>query len=261
MDVTSLLLALGFFALLAAFLWWNRSSRYVRAAQQAFRRGDELATVEAFEKAEAAGRLDANATASYAYLALKHDRVLLASAVLERALSQGRKGRPLKPGERNLLDTYRAMVLWKQDRLDDAVALLEGLLASGYRTTAVHGNLGYLLTQQGNLDRAEAVCREAADWDPDGKVILDNLASLLLERERWAEAAAVYERLLALEPRFPEAWHGAGWAALRMGDAAEAQRRWEKALELPFHALTTVERPAIEKALRDLALESGQGTN
>jgi len=158
----------------------------------------------------------------------------------------------LKEPERRMLETYRSLALWKSGRLDEAVELLEELLAQGYRTATLYGNLGYLLVLQGNLSRAEEVCLEAADWDPDGKVILDNLGGLYLEQERWNEAAEVYSRLLALDPKFPEAWHGAAQAALKTGDAAEARRRWERALEQPFHSLTTVERVHIEKALAGL---------
>jgi len=256
MNLSYLLLSVAAFALLVWYLWWNRAARHVRAAYRAFRQGNEQATLAAFALAEAGGGLNADQTASFAYLALKNGRTDEAGNVLGKALAHGRRGRALKELERRLLETYRALVLWKDGRLDEAVELLEGLLAQGYHTGTIYGNLGYLLVLQGDLGRAEEVCREAADWDPEGKVILDNLASLYLEQERWAEAAEVYERLLKLEPKFPEAWHGAARAALKTGDTAEAQRRWERALELPFHALTTVEREAIEKALAELELAS-----
>ena len=250
------LFAFGLFGALAVYLWWNRSALYVQAAHQAFRRGNETATLAAFAKAESAGRLSADSTASYGYLAVKNGRTEEGFKLLDRALTLGRRGKSLKLSDRRLLQTYFALVLWKQGRLDDAVALLEELLAQGYRTSTLYGNLGFLLVVQRNLERAEAVCLEAAEWDPEGKVILDNLASVYLEQERWPEAAEIYERLLALEPRFPEAWHGGGWASLKTGDAAAAQRRWQRALELPFHSLTTVERSAVEKALKELDLES-----
>jgi tetratricopeptide (TPR) repeat protein len=253
MNPTYLFLAAAAFAVLLWYLWWNRSARHLRAAYRAFRRGDELATLAAFVLAEAAGRLNADQTASYAYLALKNGRTADAAAVLAKALGQGRRGRALKEAERRLLETYRSLALWRAGELNEAVVLLEDLLAQGYRTATLYGNLGYLLVLQGNLSRAEEVCLEAADWDPDGKVILDNLACLYLEQQRWTEAAEVYARLLPLDPKFPEAWHGAAQAALKTGDAAEAKRRWERALELPFHSLTTVERAVIEKALAALA--------
>lgn len=237
------------FGLLAWYLWWNRSGLYVVAAHRAFSRGDEAATLAAFAKAEAAGRLEVEVTASYAYLALKNGRNDEARTLLDGALAHGRKGKPLREPGRRLLETYRALVLWKEGRTDEAVALLEGLLAAGYRTRALYGNLGFLLQEQGDLNRAEAVCTEAADWDPEGKVILDNLGALYLKKQDWDRAGEVYGRLLALEPKFPEAWWGAGQAASHRGDAAEAHRCWEKALGLPFNALTTVERSAVEGAL------------
>jgi tetratricopeptide (TPR) repeat protein len=251
-----LIVGLASLVLLAVYLWWNRSALLVAGALQAFRKGDESGALAAFAKAEAAGRLDASTTASYAYLALKNGRVDEAEVLVNRALTRGRRGKAMKPADKNLIETYRALVLWKRGLVDDAVDLLEGLLATGYRTANLYGNLGFFLQEQGNLVRATEVCSEAADWDPDGKVILDNLASLHLRKEEWDEAAAVYERLLALGPRFPEAWHGAGLAAFKTGDAAAARQRWQKALELPFNALSTVERTQVEAALASLDDES-----
>jgi tetratricopeptide (TPR) repeat protein len=154
----------------------------------------------------------------------------------------------LKEAERRLVETYRSIVLWKRGRLDEAVALLEALLVSGYQTATLYGNLGYFLILQGDLDRAERFCLQACEWDP-GKVILDNLASVYREKQEWEKASEVYRRLLELDPKFPEAWFGAGWAAFKTGDSVEAKRRWERALELPFHSLTTVERSTVEAAL------------
>ncbi len=244
-----LLLALLFFALLAAYLWWNRSALFVAGAHRAFQRGDEKGTLASFAKAEAAGRLDVQNTVSYAYLALKNGQTGAAGELLDRCLSQGRRGRSLKESDRRLVESYRALVLWKQGHLDQAVVVLEELLSLGYQTTTLYGNLGFFLVLQKNWERAETVCLQAVAWDPEGKVILDNLASLYMEKEQWEKAAEIYQRLLALRPQFPEAWSGAGWAALKTGDAVEAKRCWEQALRLPFHSLTTVERANIEAAL------------
>lgn len=252
-GMSPLILAVVFFAALAGFLWWNRSALHVAAAHRAFRRGDETAALDAFAKAEAGGRLTASATASYAYLALKNGRTEEAGTLLATALRRGRRGKGLKEGDRNLLETYQSLVLWKEGRLTEAVVLLERLLEGGYRTAALYGNLGYLLQEQGDLSRAEAVCREAVDWDDKGKVLLDNLASLYLRQGETEKAAEVYQRLLSLEPRFPEAWWGAGRVALGAADAAEARRCWEMALTLPFNALSTVERSAVEEALAALS--------
>ena len=238
---------------LAAYLWWNRSVIHIGAANRAWRRGDEPGTLAGFLRAEAAGRLGAEPVATLAYLLLKAGRTAEAGSLLDKNLNPGPRGRPLKQADLRLLETYRSLVLWKNGDTAGAAGLLEDLLAQGYRTVTLYGNLGFFLLELGRLDRAEALCLEAVGWDPEGKVLLDNLASVYLARELWTKAAETYRKLLDLGPRFPEAWHGAGLAALRTGDAAEARRCWERALELPFHSLTTVERAAVEKDLAALA--------
>lgn len=235
---------------LGAFLWFNRAGLHVAKASRAYQRGDEATMLESFAKAEALDGLGAEATAGFAYQLLKKGQTEEASALLQRALSKGRRGRVLKTSERNLILTYQALCLWKEGRPTEAIELLEDLLSSGYRTASVYGNLGFFLLEQGNLARAEEVCVEAADWDDDGKVILDNLGALRLEQKDYPAAEAVYEKLMPLGPGFPEAWWNAGRLALATGDAAEARRCWERALSLPFSALTTVTRGQIEAALR-----------
>jgi len=249
----SVLLSVGVGALgLLVWVWWkSRAAFLVQAAQRAYLKGDEAASLAAFARAATVGRLSADATASYAYLALKNDQTDEAESLLLRALSPSRPGRPWSLGDRRLLETYWSLVLWKRGRLDEAIATLEALLVQGYRTGTLYGNLGFFLLEKDD-DRATVICREAVEWDPVGKVLLDNQAALHLKRSEWDEALAVSEKLLALNPLFPEAWYGAGLAALRTGNPEEARRRWRRALELPFHALTTVARAEIEAALAAL---------
>jgi tetratricopeptide (TPR) repeat protein len=234
---------------LAGLAFLQRSTLFVYLAGRAHQAGDEAGTLGWFTRAEATGRLDAQTTATYLYLLLKAGRNDEAAALADRVLSQGVRGKALRDQDRKLMESYRSLLLWKAGQLDGAVDLLEGLLAGGYRTRTLYGNLGFFLVEQGNLPRAEALCLEAVEWDPEGKVLLDNLGSVYLAQERWADAAEVYRKLLDLDPKFPEAWHGAGRAFLAAGDAVEARRCWEKALELPFNALTTVERSEVEQAL------------
>ena len=252
MDITLFILAISFLSLLALYLWWNRSATYVSRAYAAFRKGNLPAVKSAFALAEAAGRMNLDATVSFAYLLLKDGEAEQAGVLLNRTLQFGRRGRALKTPQIRLVQTYRSLVLWKSGQLDAAVELLEGLLADGYRTLTLYGNLGYLLIEQKNWARAEVVCLEAAEWDSEGKVILDNLGYLYLCQEKWEQAGEVYARLLPLDPQFPEAWWNAGLVAVHQGDPVEARRLWEKALSLPFSALSTVEREEIERAVQGL---------
>lgn len=243
-----LFLGLAVLGVLAVFLWRGRSGLFVARALRAFRRGDEGATLSAFARAQDLGRLGAETAASYAYLALKAGRTDEARVALRRLLDA--KTKPPNEADRRLLLTYFSLVLWKEGDLGAALEVLEDLYSQGYRTAGLYGNLGYLLQEKGDLERAEVVCLEAFDWDPEGPVILDNLVSLRMAQEAWDEARELSAKLLALEPRFPEAWYAAG----RLAEATpeEAIRCYRRALELPFNALTTVDRSAVEGALRNL---------
>jgi len=244
-----LVLGLAALAALAVFLWKGRSGLYVAGALRAFRRGDEEATLAAFARAQEVGRLGAEMAASYAYLALKAGRTNEARVALRGLLDA--RSKPPKESDRRLLQTYYSLVLWREGDLDGAIEVLEGLYAQGYRTAGLYGNLGYLLQENGDLARAEVVCLEALDWDPEGTVILDNLVALRMAQGAWDEARELSARLLALEPKFPEAW----WAAGRLAEATDAQeaaRCYRRALELPFNALTTVDRSTVEAALERL---------
>ena len=241
--------AILFLVLTCAFFWWNRPASHIAAAGRAWRRGDEPGTLAEFLKAHRVGRLGADPTVTLAYLLLKAGRTDEAGTLLETALAGNPKKKPLKEADRQLLETYRSLVLWKRGQVTQAVGLLEGLLAAGYRTAALYGNLGFFLLETGDLARAEVLCREAVEWDPQGKVLLDNLGSYYRAAGIWDKASETYAKLLDLDPVFPEAWYGAGVVSLRTGDPAEARRRWTRALELPFHALTTVERSAVDRAL------------
>lgn len=244
-----LFLGLAALAALAVFLWKGRSGLHVARALRAYRRGDETATLEAFARAQDVGRLGAEMAASYAYLALKAGRTNEARVALRRLLDARTK--PPKESDRRLLQTYYSLVLWKEGDLEGAIEVLEGLYAQGYRTAGLYGNLGYLLQERGDLARAEVVCLEALDWDPEGPVILDNLVALRMAQGNDHQARELSARLLALEPRFPEAWYAAGRLA-EATDPEGAIRHYRRALELPFNALTTVDRATVEAALMNL---------
>ena len=62
------------------------------------------------------------------------------------------------------------------------------------------------------------------------------------------KADEVYLRLMALEPRFPEAWYNYGKLQLARNHRDEARRCFAKALELPFNALSTVTKGEVERA-------------
>jgi protein O-GlcNAc transferase len=69
----------------------------------------------------------------------------------------------------------------------------------------VHGNLGYLLVQKGDLDGAIAEWREAARLDPQYAPPHANLGEALESKGDTQGAIAAYEQFLVLAPQAPNA--------------------------------------------------------
>jgi tetratricopeptide (TPR) repeat protein len=237
-------------AAMAVLLYWRRGLIFLFLANRAFLRKDEAATLKWFERTWALRQLNPSMVASYAYQLLKAGETARADTLLTTALSEGQaRKKALKPTEVNLLRTYQSMVMWKSAKLPEAIATLHELLASGYQTATLYGNLGWFLLESGDLVAAEKLCVEAHEWSPTGKVILDNLAALYLRQGNLEKAQESYEALLALEPKFPEAWYGAAQVALKLENPETAIELLEHALTLPFNALTIVPRANVQTLL------------
>ncbi|MEI8093333.1 MAG: tetratricopeptide repeat protein [Spirochaetales bacterium] len=238
-------------AVVALVLYLRRGLIFLFLANRAFVRKDEAKTLVWFGRTWKIRQLNPGMVASYAYQLLKAGETAQADELLATYEREGlaRSRKPLKPADHNLLKTYQSLVLWKQGHLPEALALLQGLHASGYKTASLYGNLGWFLLEAGDLAAAEVVCLEAHAWSPSGKVILDNLASLYLRQDNLEKAQESYEALLALEPKFPEAWYGAAQVALRLENPETAVELLEHALTLPFNSLTTVPREKVEQSL------------
>ncbi|MEO8740934.1 MAG: tetratricopeptide repeat protein, partial [Casimicrobiaceae bacterium] len=126
-------------------------------------------------------------------------------------------------------------------------------------------NLGVQFDLNGAAERAERCFRDALRRDPDMVAALANLAHLLFTHERFAEALACYDRLIALAPEAPgDIWNNRGvcqrnlrvagaepsfrTALARMRDSPQIlanlgfllseQRRYDEALPLLLQART-----------------------
>jgi len=98
----------------------------------------------------------------------------------------------------------------------------EGLLADpGY--AGVVNTLGVVYQRSGHAGAAEAAFAELLRRQPNHTQALNNLALLLEQQGRTAEAAPLRARLAALEPEPPYHWFALGQQALRNGDARAAR--------------------------------------
>jgi len=117
----------------------------------------------------------------------------------------------------------RAAESLARGRLDDAywwareAVLQDPALARAYNT------LGVVYRRHGDLAEAERVLRQALGMEPSSPQIVSNLALVLADQGRVAEAGVLKLRLAQLEKEPPFMFFERGQAAMRAGDYAAAR--------------------------------------
>lgn len=100
------------------------------------------------------------------------------------------------PDDATALNYLGYMFAERGDRLEEAVGLVRRALELEPGNPAFLDSLGWAYFQQGNVDLADAPLTEAAGKMPGNSVIQDHLGDLRFRQERFAEAAAAWERSL-----------------------------------------------------------------
>ena len=96
----------------------------------------------------------------------------------------------------------------------------------------VHGNLGLVLYEMGDVDGALRHIRIALDDSPNDPKILTNMAHVLVTQRRYAEAGAYLERAYAIAPTYVPGLVNLGLARLETGRPEEGLAYLTRALEL-----------------------------
>ncbi|MGH9336101.1 MAG: tetratricopeptide repeat protein, partial [Vicinamibacteria bacterium] len=134
-------------------------------------------------------------------------------AVLEAALARGR-------------DRARA------EDFEGARESFERALALDQRDPSAWNYLGLVSERQGRLGEARRHYERALAHDPDHVPALLNLASVSLSAGELASAEEIYRRVLVLAKDSYEAYNGLGIALARQGRRGEAAAAFEKAIAL-----------------------------
>ena len=117
---------------------------------------------------------------------------------------------------------------------------------------------------QGSLEHAESLYRKALELVPERPSVINNLAAVLLQLERYGEARSWCEKLLAMDPRNVTAILNFGNCQLALQSPEAALKSYDDALALDPHyvealnsrgkALMELGRPAEALASCDQAL-------
>lgn len=207
--------------------------------------------IKLMKTAFASGRLNPKSAATYSYVLLKDGEIDLASDVLDYAELTAYDRKKWRKGEvqYNHVHSYRALVLWKQNRLDAAAQLLINLLDSGYKTSILYANLGWFLIKQKKYSEALKLNLTALDYDRSN-AILDNLGLCYLLTGDLEKSREYYDELMGKNPDFPDAWFNFGTLLDAEGNSDEAQKMYGKALTCKFSSLGTITREEIEEAIQ-----------
>ena len=117
----------------------------------------------------------------------------------------------------------RAAEALAEGRLDDAYAWARESVQVATHYLPAYNTLGVIYRRHGNGPEAERALAYALTREPNNPQILSNLAQLLADQGRVAEAGALKQRLARLETEPPFVFFERGQAAMRDGRYAEAR--------------------------------------
>ena len=127
---------------------------------------------------------------------------------------------------------YSGLVARQQERMQDAIELLQRAIKSDPADAMCLCNLGNLLSEQGELLQAIDVYRKALSVKPDYVDAQYNLANTLKAAEDYNGARDAYQRLLAIAPQDADGWMGLGSSLLFLQRNEDAVTAYKKAVEI-----------------------------
>jgi tetratricopeptide (TPR) repeat protein len=170
---------------------------------------------------------DPDATAGLAHaLAAQHTDAKTAEA--ESLLLAALK---TTPGDPRLLSQLAA-IYGAEGKADQAIPLIEQLRASSPATAAdpaITRLLAHLYSLNGDYDKAEPLLRTLVASNPNDPGVLDDLASALVEQQKFAEAQSLLAKAVAMRSNFPS---DADWGEAEGHLAFAASRNHDPQLTL-----------------------------
>ncbi len=135
-----------------------------------------------------------------------------------------------KASAKNALNGY-AMALMLAGSPGDALYVLCEAAACSPRDFLPFNNLGALLNDLGQYERALAFLRYADELSPDNPMVLSNRGMAELGQGRAGEAEKLFKRAVALAPKHPQANFALGMMARRRNELDAAERLLNASLD------------------------------
>ncbi|OPX43759.1 beta-barrel assembly-enhancing protease [Ruminiclostridium hungatei] len=221
---------------------------YKFKTNKAYARGNAEETLFWLERVYKTGVAKPNAITTYGYLLLKDGRLEEAMKIFQEQFNMPNIS---NTDYYNIKANY-ALGLWKQGKLEEAVALLEKIIPD-YKNTNIYGSLGYLYNLQGDLEKALKFNLEASEYNSTGGVILDNLGQTYYLMGDLEKAQETFKKLMTLNPKFPEAYYDYALVLEKLGDRENAVAMLKDAQQHKINYLSAVTKEHIEAKLAQLA--------
>ncbi|MGE5214051.1 MAG: tetratricopeptide repeat protein [Nitrospirota bacterium] len=139
----------------------------------------------------------------------------------------------LRGGLCGILLMSLGFLTWRQTaEYHNLFALYTATLQKNPACWMAHYNLGILLSEQGEAEKAIGHYRRAVDLRPDYAEAHYNLGRLLVEQGQFDDAIAHYEKAAAINPADAEAQNNLGVTLFGVGRADDAIAHYQKALEI-----------------------------
>lgn len=223
------------------------AQKYAIKASIAFNKGNVQEAIDWLGKAYKTGSAKASVACTYGYMLLKYGNLEEALSIFTQLLTSSK----LSDEDRFNIQSNYALALWKKGQLDDAISLLEKVI-SKFKNTNNYGSLGYLYILKGDLDKALKFNLEAYDYNNTNGIILDNLGETYYLLDDLENANKIFTELMALNPKFPEAYYDYALVYEKMGNKEKCIEYLKKAMQYKPNFLSAITSEDIENKLKEM---------
>ena len=228
-----------------------KSSIYVIKANSAYQKGNTQEAINWLGKSYKTGSAKPGIVITYGFLLLKEGHLDESLKIFKEQINSTSK---IKDNDLYSLKSNYALALWKNGELDRAIALYEAIFPN-YKNTNVYGSLGYFYILKGNLEKALEFNQEAMEYNNTGAVILDNLGQTYFMMGEYQKADEIFKKLMALSPKFPEAYYDYALVLEKLGDKERCLENLKNSLNYKPNFLSGITVEQIEEKLKQIETE------
>ena len=126
----------------------------------------------------------------------------------------------------------QAFIFHEQGKISDASKYYQYFINQGFKDHRIFSNYGLILTNAGNLKKAESYFRKAIELKPDFAVGYHSLGIVLANLGKLQEAELSISKAIKFKPDFADAYSNLGGIFVKLGKLQKAELFLQKANEL-----------------------------